>query len=234
MNERMKLISHWLDATGMRAAGISPTGVESALRDFLNFVGDLDEIQNEDALYRYPVPMLSEDGSCSLIEELAPQPYDLSAILGGRSPDSTRKLRMLHQLVERAAMVTGSDWLGIYQKRTNREGQSVLVKLAYRGRPSRAEFPLTEAFARGSTNSSVGLTGTAKVIHDVSAYVQQGGGFYVCDDAIQSEACLPLLSAAGDQVLGILDAEASPKNFYSVERLTVLSAACLLAPSLLP
>lgn len=234
MNEKMKLIAHWLDATGMRATGVTPSGVETALRDLINAVGDLEPINDEDALYRYPVPLLSEDGSCSLIEELAPLPYDLSGILGGRTADATRKLCMLHQLVERATAVTGSDWLGIYQKRMSREGQAVLVKLAYRGRPSRAEFPLTEEFARGSTNSTVGLTGTAKVIDDVSAHVQQGGGFYVCDDAIQSEACLPILTAAGDAVLGILDAEASPKSFYSVERLTVLCAACLVAPSLLP
>jgi len=39
----------------------------------------------------------------------------------------------------------------------------------------------------------VGLTGRATVIDDVSKHVEAGGGFYVCDDAIQSEACVPIL-----------------------------------------
>ena len=41
------------------------------------------------------------------------------------------------------------------------------VKLAYVGRPSRAEFPLTRAFAEGSSNSTVGLTGRALYVDDL-------------------------------------------------------------------
>lgn len=234
MNDKMKLIAHWLDASGVRAHGVSASAVEAALKDLLDSVSGTEDEIEESTLYRYPVPMLSEDGSCSLIDELSPTPYDLALILGGMTADNTRKLRLIHRLVDRATVVTGAGWLGIYQRRSNAQGQEVLVKLAYRGRPSRAEFPLTEDFARHSTNSSVGLTGHAKVIDDVSAYVNQGGGFYVCDSAVQSEACLPILSASGDMVVGILDAEAEPKLFFTPERLAVLAAICLMAPSLLP
>jgi L-methionine (R)-S-oxide reductase len=200
----------------------------------LDAVSGAEDEAEDAALYRYPVPMLSEDGSCSIIEELSPTPYDLAAILGGATAENTRKLRLLNRLADRATTVTGSGWLGIYQRRARAPGQEVLVKLAYRGRPSRAEFPLTADFARNSTNSTVGLTGQTKVIHDVAAHVNQGGGFYVCDTAVQSEACLPIFSATGDRVLGILDAEAEPKGFFTPERLAVLSATCLMAPSLLP
>ena len=91
------------------------------------------------------------------------------------------------------------------------------------GRPSRAEFPLNAEFAKGSTNSAVGLSGHAKVIDDVAAYTAEGGGFYVCDDAVQSEACLPIFDEAG-KIIGIIDAEASPKAFFNSDRLSNLVA----------
>src|SRR6185369_384768 len=104
------------------------------------------------------------------------------------------------------------------QRRTRPAGDAVLVKVAYVGRPSRAEFPLTREFAARSTNSTVGLTGHATVIDDVSKHVEAGGGFYVCDDGVQSEACVPILDESR-QVIGIVDAEAKPKGFFGAERL---------------
>lgn len=205
--------------------------MSAALRDLLDALAGEDTVA-ADALYRYTVPMLSEDGSCSLIEEMDPTPYDLAVLLGGRSEEATRRLQLLNRLVDRATAVTGADWLGIYQARARPDLPPALVKLAYRGRPSRAEFPLTPEFAQGSTNSTVGLEGTARVIHDVAAYTAAGGGFYVCDDAVQSEACLPLIAAG--KVVGILDAEAAPRSFFTPRRLAVLVAACVLAPTLLP
>ena len=154
-------------------------------------------------------------------------------MLGGRSEANSRKLKLLNQLVEHATQMTGADWLGIYQARANPMAHRVLVKLAYRGRPSRAEFPLTAEFATGSTNSTVGLEGSARVIDDVTAYQAEGGGFYVCDDAVQSEACVPLFDEAG-KVIGIIDAEAAPINFFNAERMAVVIAAALVVPALLP
>ncbi len=207
--------------------------IESALHAFIQALGDLPARLSDEALYTYQVPMLSEDGSCSLIEELAPTPYDLTTILGGRSEATKRKLLLLNQLVEHGTQLTGTDWLGIYQARSNAAGAPVLVKLAYRGRPSRAEFPLNAEFAKGSTNSTVGLSGHAKVIDDVAAYTAEGGGFYVCDDAVQSEICMPIFDEAGE-ILGIIDAEAAPKGFFNIERQADIVAMALVAPALLP
>jgi L-methionine (R)-S-oxide reductase len=207
--------------------------IEKCVLAFIGALGDLPAGFDDNTLYSYSVPMLSEDGSCSLIEELAPTPYDLTAILGGRNEPNKRKLLLLNQLVEHGAQLTGADWLGIYQARKNGFADPVLVKLAYRGRPSRAEFPLNPAFAAGSTNSTVGLNGHAKVIDDVAAYTAEGGGFYVCDDAVQSEICVPLFDEAG-KIIGIIDAEAAPQAFFNADRAATVVAMALVAPALLP
>lgn len=206
------------------------------IRGIMDVMGELPPNFNQDTLYRYPVPMMSDDGSCSLIEELAPAPYDLSTILGGRNEVTTRKLLLLNQVVEHVTQMCGADWLGIYQARNAALQHRVLVKLAYRGRPSRAEFPLTEAFAYrepGSTNSTVGLEGSARVIDDVAAYTAEGSGFYVCDDKVQSEACLPMFDEAG-VIVGIIDAEAEPKQFFKPDRIAAIVALAMVAPALLP
>jgi L-methionine (R)-S-oxide reductase len=135
--------------------------------------------------------------------------------------------------VGRARETSGADWVGVYQRRTNPAGVEVLVKVAYVGRPSRAEFPLTQEFARRSTNSTVGLTGRATVIDDVGKHVEAGGGFYVCDDGVQSEACVPILDEKR-QVVGIVDAEAMPRGFFGAERLPVIAALAIVAAAVLP
>jgi L-methionine (R)-S-oxide reductase len=210
--------------------------IAKAIHAIMSAMGDVPPDFNLDTLYRYSVPMLSDDGACSLIEELSPSPYDLSAILGGRNDATTRKLLLLNQVVEHVTQMSGADWLGVYQSRMNTSGAPVLVKLAYRGRASRAEFPLNTEFAYrkpGSTNSTVGLEGSARVIDDVAAYTAEGGGFYICDDKVQSEACIPLFDEAGN-IIGIIDAEAEPKDFFNPERMATLVALALVAPALLP
>jgi len=225
-------------ATYLRIAGLESLsgregGVERAIRDLMEALGEKVHIGDPDSLYSYRVPMLTEDGTCSIVNEMAPVPYDLGAILGGRSEQTTRRLALLERLVERVQETTGADWVGIYQKRVNSAGVPVLVKLSYVGRPSRAEFPLTHEFAEKSTNSTVGLTGRATVIEDVSRHVEAGGGFYVCDDGVQSEACVPILDEARE-VAGIVDVEAKPKGFFGADRLTVIAALALVAPAVLP
>jgi putative methionine-R-sulfoxide reductase with GAF domain len=79
----------------------------------------------------------------------------------------------------------------------------------------------------------VGLTGRATVIDDVGKHVEAGGGFYVCDDGVQSEACVPVLDEAR-QVVGIIDAEARERGFFGATRLAVVSALALVAPAILP
>jgi L-methionine (R)-S-oxide reductase len=226
-------IAGYLRAAGLAQVEGHEDEIALAIGDFLEAMSEKVSIADPGSLYTYPVPMLNGDGTCSVLDELAPVPYDLTGILGGRNDQATRRLALLERLVERAQETTGSDWVGIYQRRVTPAGQPVLVKLSYVGRPSRAEFPLNPEFAAGSTNSTVGLTGRALVIDDVKKHVEAGGGFYVCDDAVQSEACLPLLDGAQD-VIGIIDAEAKPKSFYGPVRLATLAALAIVASAVLP
>jgi putative methionine-R-sulfoxide reductase with GAF domain len=226
-------IADYLRASGLQRLAGREADVGRAARDLVEAMAEKVKVPDLGSLYTYSVPMLSEDGSCSIVDSLAPVPYDLTAILGGRADQTTRRLALLERLVERAQETTGSDWVGIYQRRRNSTGEEVLVKLAYIGRASRAEFPLTRAFAARSTNSTVGLTGHAAVIDDVSKHVEAGGGFYVCDEGVQSEACLPLLDGSRE-VVGIVDAEAKPRGFFDAERLGVLAALAVVTPAVLP
>nr|WP_199064959.1 hypothetical protein [Chromobacterium sp. ASV5] len=177
-------------------------------------------------LYRYPVPKLSEDGSCSLIEELDERPYDLAPLLGGEREATGKALADLHALLDSANSKAGAAWIGIYRK-FGQGKDAKLVKLAYQGLPSRAEFPLTEAFAEHSNNSRVGLTGWAVLIEDVAQWRAEGGGYYECDPKVKSEVCLPVL-AEDDNVLGIIDAEAFEPGFFTPERLVWVAALAIV------
>ena len=225
-------IATYLRLAGLESLSGREADVERAIRDLLEAMGEKVAIGDESSLYTYSVPMLTEDGSCSIVDELAPVPYDLAPILGGRSEQTTRRLALLERLVERVQETTGADWIGVYQKRMNARGEPVLVKVSYVGLPSRAEFPLTREFAERSTNSTVGLTGRATVIDDVSRHVEAGGGFYVCDNGVQSEACVPILDAG--EVVGIVDAEAKPRGFFGAERLCVIAALAVTAAAVMP
>jgi len=183
-------------------------------------------------LYQVKVPKLSADGSCSLHGELDPTPYDLGAVLGGRETRTSMCLLLLDELLEHVANRTGLEWLGVYQVRPVKSGRA-LVKLAYSGKHSRAEFPLTEGFAKQSNNVAVALSGKPRVIQDVRAHVSAGGAYYECDPGIQSEACLPLLDAKGT-VVGILDAESAQKNAFNAERLATLVVLAAEVVSHLP
>lgn len=179
--------------------------------------------------WQYEVPELGEGGSCSLFGKIAAEPYDLTAILAGKTPSNHALLARLTAISRYYQSHSKSNWFGIYQKRQNTAGESVLVKLSYFGEPSRAEFPLTPEFAAISNNSSVGLSGTGRIINDVPAYLQQGGEYYTCDPKVLSEACLPLLNEAG-QVVGIIDSEAFDKDVFHGDELALLIAAALLVP----
>jgi len=67
----------------------------------------------------------------------------------------------------------------------------------------------------------------------VKNFVEAGGGFYVCDEGVQSEACVPILDDAR-QVVGIVDAEAKPTGFFNAQRLAVIAALALVALAVLP
>lgn len=184
------------------------------------------------SLYQYRVPRLSDDGSCSLGGELEPLPFDLTDWLGGLTESHHITLWRLHRLLDRVVSMTGIDWLGLYQAR-RRSGARKLVKLAYRGAPSRAVFPLTEEFAARSNNCAVCHSGRARLIPDIEAYQAGGGGYYECDARVRSEVCLPLYGEFGD-ILGILDAEAFLTDFFDPSRLACFIAMAIVSPRLLP
>jgi L-methionine (R)-S-oxide reductase len=189
--------------------------------------------KNEASLYSYEVPGLSPDGSCAIPDASDPEHYNLSEILGGRNPGTTAQLARLNALVTFAAGSMSVDWLGIYQRRTKQDGSDVLVKLAYHGAKSRAEFPLNEAFAAQSNNSTVGLTGEGKIINNIPEYINSGGPYYNCDPRVKAEACLPLFSRGQKAVVGIIDAEAWHTGFFSTKTLAPLLALCIVAPEFL-
>lgn len=177
-------------------------------------------------LFRFPVPPLGENGACSLVDELADEPYDLSSWFGGETEAARAALTDLSALIDSTNHQVGADWLGIYA--VCGEGEAArLVKMAYHGRPSRAEFPLTVSFAEISNNSRVGLSGWGAVIDDVAEWLQMGGGYYQCDPAVQSEVCLPVLDHEG-RVLGIIDAEASERAFFDPARQIWLAALAIV------
>jgi len=181
-----------------------------------------------DSLYRFQVPELGEGGACSLFGALADEPYDLRAILGGENEQNSRLLAALKSAVDQISEQTGTDWLGIYSRRTNPEGEEVLVKMAYMGAPSRAEFPLNPDFAAISNNSTVGLSGKGRLIQSVKAYLADGGEYYTCDPKVQAELCIPLFND-NDEVIGILDAEAFTAEFFDEKRLTAFIGLALWA-----
>jgi len=173
--------------------------------------------------WQYRVPELGEGGSCSLFGQLAAAPYDLAATLGGATPANQQLLAGVTALVAYYRAHSASHWFGVYQARTLADGSRALVKLAYFGAESRAEFPLTPEFAQISNNSAVGLSGRGRVINDVARYVADGGEYYTCDPKVQAEACLPLFGSAG-QVVGIIDSEAFAQGFFSGPELALLLA----------
>jgi len=182
--------------------------------------------------WSYQVPELGEGGACSLFGQLADEPYDLAATLG-QNEATAAALAQLTAVVQNYQQTNDSDWFGIYQKRQKLQGETVLVKLAYFGAASRAEFPLTAEFSAISNNSTVGLTGKAKVINDVTAYLTAGGEYYTCDPKVLAEACLPLFNSKGE-LAGIIDAEAFKRQAYHTDALVRLVAICLVLPGLLP
>ena len=169
------------------------------------------------ALFRYPVPEDGPDGSCPAVKVPDPEPYRLDRTLGVVDDPEARarsvwsgRLWRLNRIVRDLAAATGSDWLGVYRQVERKGAPAVLVKLAYVGEYSRAEFPLTGAFAATSNNAAVGLSGRPVLVEDVARHE---GAYYACDVKVLSEYCCPILGGSGD-VLGIIDAESfQPGHF---------------------
>ncbi|MFZ6861064.1 GAF domain-containing protein [Undibacterium sp. Ji67W] len=209
-----------------------PSDFSKLFAEYQSQITNLTQAPPENIKWQYQVPELGEGGSCSIFDQLAADPYDLTLTLGGRTTANTQMLSQLQSIVDFYQLHSSSQWFGIYQKRLNQQGETVLVKLAYFGAASRAEFPLTAEFATMSNNSTVGMTGKARIINDVSAYLTAGGEYYTCDPKVQSEACLPLLGTDGS-VVGIIDSEAFAKNVFVGKELALLLSVVMALPPIL-
>jgi len=222
-------IDLYLDWSGLRAASpdaFSSPGFQTAVRAqeaALQAALSPEALAAADIRWSYRVPELGEGGACSLFGQLAERPYDLGASLGGTTEANRRLVAEATLITRHYQQHSRSQWFGVYQSRRNAAGEPVLMKLAYYGAESRAEFPLTEEFAQGSNNSAVGLSGQARLINDVAAFVAEGGGYYTCDPKVKAEACLPLFDAER-RIVGILDAEAFELNCYSGDELALVVA----------
>ncbi len=214
--------AHYLALSGLSLN--SPDNADTQAATMLTHSATLPETLS--SLYQFQVPELGEGGACSLFGVLDDTPYDRAEILGGVNAANSQLLADLQAAVDLIAEQTGADWLGIYSRQTNAAGEEVLVKMAYMGAPSRAEFPLTAEFAALSNNSTVGLSGKGRMIQSVNAYRAEGGEYYTCDPKVQAELCIPLFDAQ-DTVIGIIDAEAFSEHFFDESRLTAFTALAI-------
>ncbi|MCJ8269541.1 MAG: histidine kinase [Psychrosphaera sp.] len=194
-----------------------------------------ESVKPDHELFEYPVPELGEGGSCSLFNEVADEPFDLTSILGKPNPFTRSALQSLHNVVAYVVEKTKLNWFGIYQtikgcEQSNKDQR--LVKLAYDGAISRSEYPLNEQYAQISNNVQVGMTGQTKLINNVTEYVEQGGAYYTCDPKVKSEACLPIFDKQ-QNVIGIIDAEAFNTDFFDHRSLALLIASCVVISGLL-
>ena len=189
--------------------------------------------------WRYPKPP-ANPGACS--REMAAAPFDAvkaaqDAVPGADATSTLRRLRSLRAICAYVAERTSAQWCGVYQT-VPKSGADLsayggssdapnLLKLAYVGSPSRPYFPLTAAFAEGSNNSTVGMSGVAVVYHDVLA-LPSDSPYYTCDAQVRSEACVPIFAPdGGDEVIGIMDCEGfAPDLFRSAHGLGVVLEAC--------
>jgi|GEM_PF-3222206 len=206
-------MKHYLSAIDINVKGTANNTIVQQTEILLRPDFTTAQTQN---LYHYPVPQESEVG-CGL---KAKEPYCLEDTLGLRSRNllshpNTERLWRLNKIIEELEALTKVDWIGIYRVTKNLEREPVLLKEAYYGRFSRAEFPLTAEFAKGSNNSTVGLSKKAILVQSVEAYE---GPYYTCDTAVQSEFCLPILGPTG-ALLGIIDAEAFKPEFFTDEKI---------------
>lgn len=209
-------------------AGLSPFSLDGADACLKRAEAILRSDDITEAPLSYPVPRMTPEGTCSSPEELDPEAYDISAVLSAQGFGTDELIRFVARMDALVAYLHAeavSDWTGIYKKLAVGTGDA-LVKIAYRGRPSRAEFPLTESFASHSNNSTVGLSGLAVLVSSVRRHRDEGKPYYECDDEVQSELCVPIFSADG-AVSGIIDLESFQENHFDEEKILATAAVCV-------
>lgn len=176
-------------------------------------------------LVSYPVPIVSDDGTCSLHAEFQKEPFVVNRFL----PQSTMSLYKYYDfVVSELANVTESDWAGLYLRVSNqswdsrllneldtlsKNSESLLIKVAYRGKPSRAIFPIHKDFVAKSNNVNALWNNKIILIKDVKQHAAQGGSYYQCDPVVQSELCIPVTWE--NKVIGLIDLEGFHKDQFS-------------------
>ena len=183
----------------------------------------------------YQVPMLGEGGTCSLFGELDETPFNLAAEL---AEHELAVLKDIQSVVDWVHANTCVDWFGVYLARHNKNNEQVLTKISYFGKPSRAEFPLSEEFSTLSNNVTVALTGQDRIINNVVEYRQNGGEYYTCDPKVQAELCLPIFALQHDEnkntlftgeeqkIVGIIDAECFETDCFDGQQKEIFKAVC--------
>ncbi|KZN37737.1 GAF domain-containing protein [Pseudoalteromonas luteoviolacea] len=218
------MISAYLDKT---ETTVESTLIESKVALLESYLATADS----QPVWSYQIPELGEGGSCSLFGHLQDAPFLLSDKIS-KNEINEALLSKLQAIVEFVYEQTSVDWFGIYQSR-HIDGEEQLLKLAYRGAPSRPLFPINEQFAATSNNIQTVMSEKSRIINDIPDYIAQGGEYYTCDPKVQAEVCLPLLDENFGCV-GIIDAEAFSKDFFTADNLSVLVAACLKITHYLP
>ena len=81
-------IATYLRVAGLESLSGREADVERAIRDLMEAMSEKVAIDNPESLYTYRVPMLTEDGTCSVVDQLAPVPY-----VGGSSEGAASRPR---------------------------------------------------------------------------------------------------------------------------------------------
>lgn len=223
-------IPRYLYKSGLYRHLISPIALEQTIKEQGEGLSEIKKsleriLVNDDLIrniYSYQSPKFI-GGSCSL--DNGTEPYNLLKVLGTVNDSNTKYLLLLNEMIHFVKSRINADWVGVYKKYSLVEGDT-LVKMAYRGLNSRAEFPLYLPEFK-SNNKHVGLTGNAIIINDMDMHVEKGGEYYECDSKVKSEVCLPIFDEQSNTVIGIIDVEDSDKYFFNEEIVLELIALCL-------
>ena len=75
MHTNRERIAAYLRVAGLESLLGREESVERAIRDLMEAMTEKVALRDANSLYTYPVPMLTEDGTCSIVDQLAPVPY---------------------------------------------------------------------------------------------------------------------------------------------------------------
>ena len=168
----------------------------------------VDPLQNNDHLLRYIQPKLDPDGNCPIVKEPGDE-YDLTTLLENpkQKPLLMDLVVRLDRLVRWVNQQNDVSWLGVYLQHGDN-----LIKYAYQGAMSKAEFEISIENREKSVNARVFMDDKPVVIEDVFKV----DGYYRCDASVRAELCCPIHGKDG-KPMGIFDCEDKRVGFFSGE-----------------